>query len=40
MDRDKRWERVKIAYDLLVNGEGRPRPPTWLLPFRPATTPM
>ncbi len=24
MDRDKRWERVKIAYDLLVNGEGKP----------------
>jgi 2,3-bisphosphoglycerate-independent phosphoglycerate mutase len=23
MDRDKRWERVKIAYDQLVNGEGR-----------------
>ncbi|MDR3217452.1 MAG: 2,3-bisphosphoglycerate-independent phosphoglycerate mutase [Dysgonamonadaceae bacterium] len=23
MDRDKRWERVKIAYDLLVNGIGR-----------------
>lgn len=23
MDRDKRWERVKFAYDLLVNGEGR-----------------
>jgi 2,3-bisphosphoglycerate-independent phosphoglycerate mutase len=22
MDRDKRWERVKIAYDLLVHGEG------------------
>jgi 2,3-bisphosphoglycerate-independent phosphoglycerate mutase len=22
MDRDKRWERVKRAYDLLVNGEG------------------
>ncbi|MGF1636060.1 MAG: 2,3-bisphosphoglycerate-independent phosphoglycerate mutase, partial [Cyclobacteriaceae bacterium] len=22
MDRDKRWERVKIAYDLYVNGEG------------------
>ena len=22
MDRDKRWERVKIAYDQLVNGEG------------------
>ena len=22
MDRDKRWERVKIAYDLLVNGMG------------------
>jgi len=24
MDRDKRWERVKIAYDLLVNGVGTP----------------
>ena len=23
MDRDKRWERVKIAYDLLVKGEGK-----------------
>ena len=23
MDRDKRWERVKEAYDLLVNGQGR-----------------
>ncbi len=23
MDRDKRWERVKLAYDLLVNGEGQ-----------------
>ena len=22
MDRDKRWERVKVAYDLYVNGEG------------------
>ena len=22
MDRDNRWERVKLAYDLLVNGEG------------------
>jgi 2,3-bisphosphoglycerate-independent phosphoglycerate mutase len=22
MDRDKRWERVKLAYDLLLNGEG------------------
>ncbi len=22
MDRDKRWDRVKVAYDLLVNGEG------------------
>lgn len=22
MDRDKRWERIKIAYDLLVNGTG------------------
>lgn len=24
MDRDKRWERVKEAYDLLVNGTGKP----------------
>lgn len=24
MDRDKRWERVKLAYDLLVNGQGTP----------------
>ena len=24
MDRDKRWERVKLAYDLLVNGMGKP----------------
>ena len=24
MDRDKRWERVKLAYDLLVNGIGHP----------------
>ena len=23
MDRDKRWERVKIAYDLIVKGEGK-----------------
>ena len=23
MDRDRRWERVKLAYDLLVNGEGK-----------------
>ena len=23
MDRDKRWERVKLAYDLIVNGEGK-----------------
>ncbi len=23
MDRDRRWERVKLAYDLLVNGNGR-----------------
>jgi len=22
MDRDKRWERVKLAYDLVVNAEG------------------
>lgn len=25
MDRDKRWERVKRAYDLLVRGDGAPR---------------
>jgi 2,3-bisphosphoglycerate-independent phosphoglycerate mutase len=24
MDRDNRWERVKLAYDLLVNGLGKP----------------
>lgn len=24
MDRDNRWERVKVAYDLLVKGEGKP----------------
>ena len=24
MDRDNRWERVKLAYDLMVNGEGHP----------------
>ena len=24
MDRDKRWERIKVAYDLLVNGIGKP----------------
>ena len=24
MDRDKRWERVKLAYDLIVNGRGTP----------------
>ncbi len=24
MDRDKRWERVKLAYDLMVNGQGSP----------------
>lgn len=24
MDRDKRWERVKVAYDMLVKGEGEP----------------
>lgn len=24
MDRDKRWPRVKLAYDLLVKGEGKP----------------
>ncbi|WZL89613.1 2,3-bisphosphoglycerate-independent phosphoglycerate mutase [Salinimicrobium sp. 3283s] len=24
MDRDKRWERTKLAYDLIVNGKGEP----------------
>ncbi|MCZ2101056.1 MAG: 2,3-bisphosphoglycerate-independent phosphoglycerate mutase [Chitinophagales bacterium] len=24
MDRDKRWERIKLAYDVLVNGKGQP----------------
>ena len=24
MDRDKRWERVKLAYDVMVNGKGEP----------------
>ncbi len=24
MDRDKRWERIKEAYDLVVNGKGKP----------------
>jgi 2,3-bisphosphoglycerate-independent phosphoglycerate mutase len=24
MDRDKRWERVKLAYDLMVHGTGKP----------------
>lgn len=24
MDRDKRWERVKVGYDLMVNGKGKP----------------
>jgi len=24
MDRDERWDRVKLAYDLLVNGSGKP----------------
>src|SRR5690606_6879423 len=23
MDRDRRWERVKLAYDLMVKGEGK-----------------
>ena len=23
MDRDKRWERIQLAYDLLVKGEGK-----------------
>jgi 2,3-bisphosphoglycerate-independent phosphoglycerate mutase len=25
MDRDKRWERIKVAYDLLVHGKRHPR---------------
>jgi 2,3-bisphosphoglycerate-independent phosphoglycerate mutase len=24
MDRDKRWERIKVGYDLMVKGEGKP----------------
>lgn len=24
MDRDKRWERIKVSYDLMVNGIGKP----------------
>jgi len=24
MDRDNRWERIKLAYDLLINGKGNP----------------
>lgn len=24
MDRDKRWERIKLGYDLMVNGRGKP----------------
>jgi 2,3-bisphosphoglycerate-independent phosphoglycerate mutase len=24
MDRDKRWERIRVAYDLLVKGQGKP----------------
>ena len=24
MDRDNRWERVKLAYDAMVNGVGQP----------------
>jgi 2,3-bisphosphoglycerate-independent phosphoglycerate mutase len=23
MDRDKRWERIKVAYDMLVKGVGK-----------------
>jgi 2,3-bisphosphoglycerate-independent phosphoglycerate mutase len=23
MDRDKRWERIKLAYDMLVEGKGK-----------------
>lgn len=29
MDRDKRWERVKKAYDLLVHGQGTPSHDMW-----------
>ncbi len=31
MDRDKRWERVKLAYDAMVRGTGRPVPGSKLL---------
>ncbi|MCB0528547.1 MAG: 2,3-bisphosphoglycerate-independent phosphoglycerate mutase [Lewinellaceae bacterium] len=31
MDRDKRWERIKLAYDLLVNGQGEQVPAGKLL---------
>ena len=24
MDRDNRWERIKLAYDLLIKGQGKP----------------
>lgn len=37
MDRDKRWERVKAAYDLLVKGEGK-KPRTWFSPCSNHTT--
>ncbi len=40
MDRDKRWERVKIAYDLLVNGEGARATDMAAAVQEPATTPM
>lgn len=29
MDRDKRWERVKVAWDLMVHGEARVRTIPW-----------
>jgi bisphosphoglycerate-independent phosphoglycerate mutase (AlkP superfamily) len=31
MDRDKRWERIKLAYDLLVNGQGTHSKMQWPL---------
>jgi 2,3-bisphosphoglycerate-independent phosphoglycerate mutase len=31
MDRDKRWERIKLAYDLLVNGQGTHSQMQWQL---------
>ena len=37
MDRDKRWERVQLAYDLIAAGQGRAFPDRRSPPSRPAT---